>query len=65
VVYGCGFSWMIRLADGRAFSSPSKAAAEAAGLASFDGWYVWTVTRLEKTLNDLRKDLVARVSAQT
>jgi hypothetical protein len=34
-------------------------------MSRFDGWYAWTVKRLEKNLNDLRKDLVARVSTQT
>jgi hypothetical protein len=48
---------LIRLADGREVTTPSKAAVEAAGVAAYDGWYAWTVTRLGKTLNDLRHDL--------
>ena len=47
----------IELADGRRFSSPSRAAGEAANIAATDGWYAWTVTRLGKKLHDLRRDL--------
>jgi len=47
----------IRLHDGRTFGSPSKAAAIAAGLNAYDGWYAWTVDRVGKTLDDLRRDL--------
>jgi hypothetical protein len=47
----------IRLDDGTEVTTPSKAAADVAGLAAYDGWYAWTVTRLGKTLNDLRYDL--------
>jgi len=49
----------IRLTDGRTFSSPSRAASEAAGIAAYDGWYAWKVERLDRTLNDLRYDLAA------
>lgn len=49
----------IKLDDGRAFSTPSRAAMEAAQIASYDGWYAWTVMRLDKKLNDLRHDLVS------
>lgn len=52
----------IRLSDGRAFSSPSRAAIEAAEIPAYDGWYAWTVVRLGyKTLDDLRKDLADAV----
>ncbi len=45
----------IQLSDGRAFSSPSRAAMEAAGVPAYDGWYAWDVPRLDgKSLNDLR-----------
>ncbi|MBF8280170.1 MAG: hypothetical protein HW385_1602, partial [candidate division NC10 bacterium] len=45
----------IELADGRTFSSPSRAAIEAAGVPAYDGWYAWTVTgRDGQSLNDLR-----------
>jgi hypothetical protein len=47
----------IRLQDGRAFTSPSRAAMEAAHVPAYDGWYAWTVIRVGKTLNDLRHDL--------
>jgi hypothetical protein len=50
-------SGAILIESGSAFSSPSRAAMEAAGVASYDGWYAWTVTRLDRTLNDLRHDL--------
>lgn len=54
----------IRLEDGRTFSSPSRAAMEAAQIPSYDGWYAWTVVRLGRTLNDLRHDLKALVNEQ-
>ena len=49
-----------QLADGRSFTSPSRAAMEAADIASYDGWYAWRLDRNGKLLNDLRKELVAR-----
>jgi hypothetical protein len=49
----------IRLEDGRAYSSPSRAAMEAADIPSYDGWYAWRVDGLEgPTLQDLRLQLV-------
>ena len=51
----------ISLDDHRNFSSPSKAACEAAGIPAYDGWHAWTVG--EVSLNDLRAQLVQR-SAQ-
>lgn len=49
----------IQLADGRSFSSPSRAAMEAAGVASYDGWYAWRVDAPDgKLLNDIRADLL-------
>jgi hypothetical protein len=46
------------LADGRVFSSPSRAAMEAAQIPAFDGWHAWKVTRLGGVLlNDLRRRL--------
>lgn len=48
----------IRLPDGRAFSSPSRAAMEAAGIPAYDGWLAWRVRRLGgRLLDDLRRDL--------
>jgi hypothetical protein len=52
----------IRLENGGVYSSPSRAAMEAADVASYDGWYAWTVVRLGKNLNDLRHDLVDQLS---
>jgi hypothetical protein len=49
----------IVLADGRTFSSPSRAAVVAADIPAADGWYTWHVDRLGgKSLDDLRHDLV-------
>ncbi len=47
----------IRLEDGRAFSSPSRAAMEAAGVASYDGWYAWRLGDGGPTLHELRERL--------
>jgi hypothetical protein len=48
----------IRLDDGRAFSSPSRAAVEAAEIPSYDGWYAWR-TESGDTLHSLREALIA------
>jgi hypothetical protein len=50
----------IRLADGREFSSPSRAAKEAAQIPAYDGWYAWRLTRDDRTLHVLREDLARR-----
>jgi len=51
----------IQLDDGRSFSSPSRAAMEAAGVPSYDGWYAWRVDAVDgKLLHDLRADLLQR-----
>lgn len=47
-------SGAIKLSDGREFSSPSRAAAEAAGIAAIDGWYSWAVDRLGEKLTTVR-----------
>ena len=47
----------IELADGRKFSSPSRAAIEAAEIPAVDGWTSWAVPRVGKKLHGLRKDL--------
>jgi Restriction Enzyme Adenine Methylase Associated len=47
----------LRLDDGRVFSSPSRAAKEAAGVAAYDGWHAWRLG--EKTLDVLRQDLAS------
>ncbi|MFQ5523352.1 MAG: hypothetical protein ACE5F5_07205 [Acidimicrobiia bacterium] len=47
----------IRLESGESFTSPSRAATEAAGIPAYDGWYAWKVERSGKTLDELRHDL--------
>jgi hypothetical protein len=55
----------IQVDDGRSFSSPSRAAMEAAGVASYDGWYAWRVDAHDgKLLHDLRTDLLQKSSAE-
>jgi Restriction Enzyme Adenine Methylase Associated len=45
----------LRLEDGRAFSAPSRAAIEAAGGGSYDGWYAWRVDDdRRESLHELR-----------
>jgi hypothetical protein len=46
----------IRLEDGRTFSSPSRAAKEAANVPAYDGWYAWTADGVP--LKDLRTRLL-------
>jgi Restriction Enzyme Adenine Methylase Associated len=54
----------IELEDGYSFATPSKAAKHAANIPAYDGWYAWRVDRLNGVvLNDLRKELVARMRA--
>jgi hypothetical protein len=48
----------IRLADGREFAAPSRAAAEALGRRGGDGWYVWRVAASGRLLHDLRETLL-------
>jgi hypothetical protein len=52
----------IRLHDGRAFSSPSRAAMEAADVTAYDGWYAWR-TDAGRHLADLRAQLLAAMDA--
>jgi hypothetical protein len=47
----------LRLADGRTFSSPSRAAMEAANIPSYDGWYAWRTKATTETLHALRERL--------
>jgi CBS domain-containing protein len=54
----------IRLADGREFAAPSRAAAEALGRGGGDGWYVWRVADSGRLLHDLRETLLDQ-AAQT
>ena len=45
----------LQLEDGRTFASPSRAAMEAAGVGSYDGWWAWRVVRLNsEVLKDVR-----------
>jgi len=56
----------IQLEDGRSFSSPSRAAMEAAGVPSYDGWYAWRVDALDgKLLHDIRADLLQQFTVDT
>jgi len=47
----------IRLEDGRTFSSPSRAAMEAANIVSYDGWYAWRLGENGPSLHELRERL--------
>ena len=47
----------IELEDGRKFSSPSRAAGEAADIPAVDGWTSWAAPRVGKKLHGLRRDL--------
>lgn len=51
----------IRLDDGRSFSSPSRAAMEAADIPAYDGWYAWR-TEQGHLLLDLREELMNTAS---
>jgi len=48
---------LIRLEDGRTYSSPSRAACEAAGIGACNGWKAWKIPD-GRTLSDLRTELV-------
>lgn len=54
----------IMLPDGRVFSSPSRAAMEAADVPAYDGWYAWR-TEDDERLVDLRDQLLAGSSAES
>lgn len=49
----------LRLEDGRTFSSPSRAAKEAANVPAYDGWYAWAADGVP--LKDLRTKLLETV----
>jgi hypothetical protein len=53
----------LRLADGRTFASPSRAAVEAASIPSYDGWYAWRTKSTAETLHALRERLSQTGSA--
>ena len=52
----------LRLPDGRTFSTPSRAAVEAVGAGSYDGWHAWR-TQAGVLLHHLRKELLQTASA--
>jgi hypothetical protein len=53
-----GEAGTIKLEDGREFSSPSRAAIEAAQIPAYDGWHAWRVdTEDRESLHDLRVKL--------
>ncbi|HEX2894681.1 MAG TPA: hypothetical protein VHO29_11840 [Marmoricola sp.] len=62
-VYNCSVTedGKLRLDDGRAFASPSRAASVAAG-GSIDGWHAWQVAPDGEFLNSLRQRLLDRVA---
>lgn len=49
---------MLRIEDGREFSSPSRAAVEAAGGTAFDGWNAWKVAQTGELLAEVRRKYV-------
>jgi hypothetical protein len=56
---------MIRLEDGREYSTPSAAAMHAAGLQAYDGWYAWRVDNEQRPrLHDLRSELISRSGSE-
>lgn len=48
----------ILLDDGRAYSAPSRAAIEAVGGGSFDGWLAWRVTSSGELLDKVRQNFL-------
>ena len=54
-----GSTGQLELEDGRTFSSPSRAACEAAGINAYDGWHAWRATS-GTLLADLRFRLLER-----
>jgi len=53
----------VELADGRVFSSPSRAAKEAAGRVAVDGWHAWKMVD-GRALSDIRDKLLAKEAQQ-
>lgn len=50
---------LIRLADGREYTTPSRAAMDAAKIPAYDGWLAWRLPRRgNRPLDDLRAQLV-------
>lgn len=55
-------SGALQLDDGRAFSSPSRAAMEAADVPAYDGWLAWR-TKDGQLLDELRARLIEKLAA--
>jgi CBS domain-containing protein len=55
----------IELDDGRSFTTPSKAAAAAAGVKAMDGWHAWAVDGTGQQLAELRTELLDKVAGST
>ncbi|MCZ7437720.1 hypothetical protein O7598_15035 [Micromonospora sp. WMMC241] len=54
----------LRLADGREFATPSRAAVEVSGLVAVPGWAVWRVQPSGQTLHQLRVKLLKDVAEE-
>lgn len=50
----------LRLADGRTYRTPSRAAAVAARVTAVDGWHAWTIAETGESLDHLRGRLLDR-----
>lgn len=56
----------IQLPNGQSFASPSRAAMEAAGVSSYDGWWAWKVDRLGgELLKNVRDRFITANSSNT
>lgn len=55
----------IALEDGRIFRTPSRAAAEAAGMQAVDGWHAWIVDSTGNPLDNLREQLLDDVAGES
>lgn len=53
----------IELPNGESFASPSRAAMEAAGVGSYDGWWAWRVDRLGELLKDVRRRYIEQANS--
>lgn len=53
----------LRLADGRTWSSPSRAAAMAAEVRALDGWHAWVEEDTGRSIDSLRQELLDNVAA--
>ena len=53
----------LTLEDGRSFSSPSRAAIQAADITAYDGWRAWR-TEADRPISDLRAELLEAMQRQ-